>query len=744
VKTVVPDALGVALCFVVASAASAQSYVCAWGRVCFDSRAMDTPCVKVVAAGYNTCTLHADGAIYMQGASGPERHGVVPPPPPGRRYVDMHFGSFGLGLLDDGNLVGWGTMPGTLAYGVIPIPPLPPGLRYTRMAAGLHGIAERSDGSFVTWGPNQFGQGNLPALPPGTTVTQFDAMVNHSAMLLSDGSLVMWGANTYGQCNVPPLPPGVRYQFFELGPRHTLALRSDGEIVAFGNNTSGECNVPPLPAGVRYVTCSAGGMSHSYFSVAARSDGALVAWGNNGLGQCNVPALPAGIRCRQLAAGGYHGLALLADGTLMTWGDSLNYPTGVPALPSGGSGPAVRFADASLGLFHTVVAQTDGAIRAFGEDNIGLLNVPALSPSDRAVKVRADAHHSAAVLRDGRIIAWEINGGGQCNVPSLPRGTTYFDVVLGPGHTVALRSDGEALAFGWPTLSQTTIPLRPPGVSFVAADAHYGKNFLVQSDGNIAVSGAATGAVPPPPPPAGLRYVAVATGSSMDANVALRSDGEAILWNHAGGPTLIWSPVPPLPFGVVYVEVSGRATHFVLRRSDGQVTMCGNVGDNYEFVSFVPPLAPGTSYVQVSSYADVSLGRVGPTTTYVSFAQGCAGSRPPTRLVPRETPRIGRNLQVTLFDLPANVALLAMGFQRTSPLSLASLGMPGCDLHISVDATAGLSGQQNQAQWSLPIPDLPSLVGLRFYNQALVLDPNAGNGLGAVLSDAAEGVIGYP
>lgn len=70
--------------------------------------------------------------------------------------------------------------------------------------------------------------------------------------------------------------------------------------------------------------------------------------------------------------------------------------------------------------------------------------------------------------------------------------------------------------------------------------------------------------------------------------------------------------------------------------------------------------------------------------------------------------------------------------------------MPGCQLAISLDATLPLVGQGHQATWQLSIPDRAELLGLRFYNQALVLDPAAGNALGAVLSDAAEGVIGYP
>ena len=97
-----------------------------------------------------------------------------------------------------------------------------------------------------------------------------------------------------------------------------------------------------------------------------------------------------------------------------------------------------------------------------------------------------------------------------------------------------------------------------------------------------------------------------------------------------------------------------------------------------------------------------------------------------------------------LFDLPVDIAMMAMGMQPLpGALPLASLGMPGCDWHVPLDGVALLVGQNQQAKFSLPIPDLPSLVGLRFYHQALVLDPAAGNTFGAVVSDAAEGVVGY-
>jgi hypothetical protein len=108
-----------------------------------------------------------------------------------------------------------------------------------------------------------------------------------------------------------------------------------------------------------------------------------------------------------------------------------------------------------------------------------------------------------------------------------------------------------------------------------------------------------------------------------------------------------------------------------------------------------------------------------------------------------DTPRIGTPFQLTLCNLPQNVALLAMGWQRLpAPVSLASVGMPGCTLEISPDATAILVGQGGCASWSLAIPDAPSLVGVRYYNQALVLDQSA-NAFGAVMSAAAEGIVGH-
>jgi hypothetical protein len=190
---------------------------------------------------------------------------------------------------------------------------------------------------------------------------------------------------------------------------------------------------------------------------------------------------------------------------------------------------------------------------------------------------------------------------------------------------------------------------------------------------------------------------------------------------------------------VYYVQVDGGSPHAVARRSDGQIVVFGVIQRGEDRI---PELLPGTSYVDIDARYNQTITRVGPTSTYVAIATGCAGSTRAARLVPRDTPRIGATLEVNLFDLPASAAFLCMGWSTTAPQPLDAIGMPGCAVHITADAAVFLAGQQNTATWQLPIPNDPNFVGARFYNQAVVLDPSA-NPAGAVISDAAEAVIGH-
>jgi alpha-tubulin suppressor-like RCC1 family protein len=750
----VPVLGGLLQCLSWACGASAQSllpidrgedpnaYVMQWGPYAYDTRSREGRLQKVACGWNSTAHLRADGRLFVQGGGGSHVAisqwtwtTVVPQPPLGLYYTDVSINSYNaMAIRSDGAAIAWGGW-------VVPTPPpLPPGLRYEKVSVSTtHGLLLRSDGAVVAFGGDNFGQSTVPVLPPGVAVVDIHAIYGRSLILLADGNVVLFGQNQFGEGVAPTLPPGVRYTALgKQPPGCTLLLRSDGWIEAFGDNALGQCNVPPLPAGMTYEHTGGG----TGWAVAVRSDNTFVVWGNaSGFGLNSPPVIPAGQRCVQLSTGQVHAAALLTDGSVLSWGHNNFYDHFTPDRSLPGERIAKRPVHTSSGLEHSLITYSDGTMDAFGFDGGGQLNVPPLPNGLRYIKGGAGGVTSLALRSDGEIVGFGWNGFGALNVPPLPLGLTYVDMSVCHGHAVVLRSDGQAFGFGENAAGQCNIPALPVGVTYIDASVNETLTLLLRSDGLLAFCGQPYyGAGPVPQPPAGERFIDIAASGFFAA--ALASDNSVAVWGIPASPGPNLLQLQPLPAGVYYVEMYGGYWVTTLRRSDGKIDVLGNGGDG---AGEIPPIDSGTSCLQITGCWRSPGARMSSTCIYMGFAPGCAGSLPPCRLIPRDTPRIGRTLEVQLDRLPANLALMGMGLQRpTVPIPLAMLGMPGCSLAIQVDAVALLSGQNNKARFQLPIPDLPSLVGLRFYHQALVLDPAAGNGFGAVLSEASEGVIGYP
>jgi len=169
-------------------------------------------------------------------------------------------------------------------------------------AGANHGLGLKNDGTVVGWGQNNFGQTNVPA--GLTNVIEVAGGVQHSLALLANGTVAAWGDNTYGQTNVPAGLTNVLA--IAAGGYHNLALKADQTVTAWGRNDFGQTNVP---AGLSNVVSVAAGFSHS---LALKADGTVTAWGNNNFGQTNVPTGLNNVIA--VAAGQYHSLALKADG----------------------------------------------------------------------------------------------------------------------------------------------------------------------------------------------------------------------------------------------------------------------------------------------------------------------------------------------------------------------------------------------------------------------------------------------
>lgn len=701
-----------------------QARIVGWGnRTCDTEWTTATDFVDVAAGLGNSFALRTDGTIAVPGFLRP------PALPTGMRYQQVSAYEWGVAAIrSDGNVIEWGD-----PLGLTPVPILPPGVTYTQIAAGpMFRLARRSDGQIVGWGDNAHQQLAVPPLPPGTTYVAVSAGYRYALALRSDGALVAWGDNSLGQCNVPARPPGTQYAQFEAAPFHAVALRSDGMAVAWGDSRQGATAVPALPPGTSWRWLAAG----AECSFGCRSDGQLLAWGSNSYGHCDVPPLPAGVDFARVAVGLTHTAAIRSDGRLEVWGattvgrplplpgqgtslarlavnersvvavqsDGLLYlpdlPTALPTLPAG-----VHYVDAdAAGGDYVVAVRSDGsAVQAGMFGSLTPAPVPLLPSGTGYVTAATDGAHTLALRSDGVLVAWGGSIGGPVVVPFLPAGLRYEAMATTlsytQGEAIALRSDGALVHWLWANGATTVIPSPGGGIRFVAVEGGYGRLFALRNDGQIDCWPAGSANLPPPAP--GTGYVEVA--SDLYGTIVRRSDGVLVETSH-------YQPVPWLA---------------------------------------TPPLRPGECFLEIAAGSTaLRVGIVGPTSSYSRFGVGCAGTRPASRLVPRDTPRIGRPLRVTAFDLPIDMAVLVAGFSTTNsgwvplPIELTSFGMPGCWLRTSVDAAVVLVGQNGVAEHRFTIPSDATLVGVRLHQQALVLDPAAGNPLGAVVSDAMTAILG--
>jgi len=151
-----------------------------------------------------------------------------------------------------------------------------------------------------------------------------------------------------------------------------------------------------------------------------------------------------------------------------------------------------------------------------------------------------------------------------------------------------------------------------------------------------------------------------------------------------------------------------------------------------------------TSFADIWEYGPVVPG------DWVPFGTGCAGSvGVPTLTAGSELrPYPGNDLTVEVAPVPANSAVVfSLGLSRTQwggvtlPFALDGLGIPGCALLASGDASLLRFASGSAAALTIPIPNNQAFVGLAFYAQAFALDPPA-NAAGATASNAAGATIG--
>ena len=340
----------------------------------------------------------------------------------------------------------------------------------------------------VGWGSNSYGQlGDTTTtrrlLPTsidatgvlaGKTIIAVTEGYLHSLALCSDGTLAAWGYNVYGQ---------------------------------LGNNSSAPSSVPVavdrsgVLAGKTVIAIAAG----PFHNLALCADGSVVAWGYNNYGQLGtgdtatrrVPVLVnpigalAGKQVVAVAAGAYHSFALCADGTLAAWGFN----------DDGELGDGT-----TTGRLVPVAANTSGALAG-----------------KQIAYLTSGQYHTLALCTDGTLLAWGYNNRGQLgnnstNSSKVPVAIGAFGALTGKSvvavcasvaHSLALCADGTLAAWGWNQTGQL------------------GVAGIIQSPIPMAIDMTAV--------TAGARWMAVASGSATQHNLAVVGLPSVSLTPHASG-----------------------------------------------------------------------------------------------------------------------------------------------------------------------------------------------------------------
>jgi alpha-tubulin suppressor-like RCC1 family protein len=387
-------------------------------------------------------------------------------------------------------------------------------------------LAITADGKLYSFGSNLYGQlgralnSGTPSPNPtpaqvsisaGTgPVVQIAAGGRQSLALTSGGTLYAFGSNLYGQLgagtnagketpNATPIAvslPGASGPVSQIaaGNAHSLVLTSTGQLYAFGENDDGQLGVATnsgttlpnptpllvsLPGADGPVVQIAAGFSHS---LALTSSGQLYAFGSNEFGQLGSAAhsgtttptptptllsLPgASGPVSQIAAGGFHSLALTSTGQLYAFGKNSSgqlgsengaaTPNPTPTLLSvpAGAGPIVQLA---AGTGDSLLVTTEGRLYAFGSNSFGQLGnstnsgsvtpnptptfagIPAGTTIDTVAR-GATAGHSLALTADLAVL----NG----TLPAGQVGVAYGARALASGSTGAYSWSASGLPAG--------------------------------------------------------------------------------------------------------------------------------------------------------------------------------------------------------------------------------------------------------------------------------------------------------
>ena len=306
------------------------------------------------------------------------------------------------------------------------------GVTWCSVSMGYSTAALKNDNTLWTWGFNSagsLGSGNSSQRSsPGTTAGGgtnwcFVSMARtgtHAAGIKTDGTLWTWGNNNCGQLGDGTITNrsspgtvaggGTNWCFVSTGQNSTAAIKTDGSLWTWGCNSSGELGNGTTTSRSSPGTVAGGGLTWCLVDVfrkhmiAIKADGTLWTWGYNNFGRLgdgtttnrSSPGTTAGGGATwcDASVGYYNGVAIKTDGTLWTWGYNFRGILGTTSVtfrssPGTVAGGGTTWKKAISNLEHVVALKTDGALWAWGQNNVGQLGDGTTTCSSSPISINA-------------------------------------------------------------------------------------------------------------------------------------------------------------------------------------------------------------------------------------------------------------------------------------------------------------------------------------------------------------------
>lgn len=127
-------------------------------------------------------------------------------------------------------------------------------------------------------------------------------------------------------------------------------------------------------------------------------------------------------------------------------------------------------------------------------------------------------------------------------------------------------------------------------------------------------------------------------------------------------------------------------------------------------------------------------------TSMVPFDQGLAGTPIVHTIGGSPTPGTSMTLRLSGLTSSMSVAFMNFGVSRTS-IDLSLIGMPGCMLLASIEATLPMQVATPTASVSFRLPTSTNLIGANFYTQGIVVAPGT-TALGLLASNGGLSTVG--